>query len=97
MDDVSGLDCRIFIDTGQPLDGTAALLVRRLADAVEGDPARGTVPTHWGEFDVRRNQEADGDRAHEYPDGFLFFSHSLEFYPRRRFDAKIACPWWRGS
>ena len=79
MDDMSDLDCRIFINAGQTPDAVAALLVSALAGAAEGSPAGGTVPTCWGEFDVRRNKEADKDRASEFPDGF---PHSLEFYPR---------------
>ncbi len=82
MDAVNDLDCRIFIDTAEAPDGVAALLAGVLADAVEGNPTGRTIPTRCGEFDIRRNKEADRDRAREFPDGFLYFRYSLEFYPR---------------
>jgi hypothetical protein len=82
MDGFSDLDCRIFIETAQAPDAVAALLVSALAGAVVGDLAGSTIGTVRGEFELRRNKEADRDRAGEFPDGFLYFRHTVEYYPR---------------
>ena len=72
MDDVSGLDCRIFIDTGQPLDGTAALLVMLSRTRWKAIPPEERFRLTGANFDVRRNQEADGDRARRVSRWFPF-------------------------
>ncbi len=33
------------------------------------------------ELCIRRNDEADAQKAAEFPDGFLYFSHTMEVYP----------------
>ncbi len=33
------------------------------------------------ELYIRRNDEADTRKAAEFPDGFLYFSHTMEVYP----------------
>jgi len=34
------------------------------------------------ELYIRRNDEADTQKAAEFPDGFLYFSHTMELYPK---------------
>lgn len=33
------------------------------------------------EYLIRRNKEFDAQKAAEFPDGFLYFSHTMELYP----------------
>jgi hypothetical protein len=81
METVNDLDCRIFIDAGQTPDGIAALVAGALDDAGAGALSDRTVRTPWGEFEIRRNKEADTERAADFPDGFLYFAYTVEFYP----------------
>lgn len=81
MADGSDLDCRFYIDAGQPLEGVAAFLAGALARPAEGGPAGKTLRTPWGEIELRRNDEADPIRAADFPDGFLHFRYTAEFYP----------------
>jgi hypothetical protein len=81
METVNDLDCRIFIDARQTPDGIAALVAGALDDAGAGALSDRTIRTPWGEFEIRRNKEADMERASEFPDGFLYFPYTVEFYP----------------
>jgi hypothetical protein len=81
MDDLDNLDCKIYVEAEQTLDDSAALLRTWLAEATVNGPVMRTIPTRYGEIEVRKNKEADKLRAAEFPDGFVFFRYVLEFYP----------------
>src|SRR5665213_1953113 len=81
METVNDLDCRIFIDARRTPDEIVALVALAIGDVEEGAPAARTIRTPWGEFEIRRNKEADTARATDFPDGFLYFPYTVEFYP----------------
>lgn len=81
MDDRNQLDCKIFVETACSLDDLASCVARAVGGSVGGLPFARLVRFAEGEIEVRANVDADGTRATEFPDGFLYFRTILEFYP----------------
>jgi hypothetical protein len=81
MAEVGELDCKIFVEAEQSPEWLAELLAASFSESPADSPMGRTVQTHTGEIEVRRNKEADKDRARALPDGFLYFSYALELYP----------------
>jgi hypothetical protein len=81
MDALSELDCRLYVDAGESPENLASHLARALSGVTTRGPKAWTVRTGVGEVEIRHNKEADAGRAWEFPDGFLHFRQTLEFYP----------------
>lgn len=81
MTEGNELDCNIFVETEQSPEWLAALLASSFSESLADGPIGWTVRTHIGEIEVRRNKEADKDRARSRADGFLYFDYTLELYP----------------
>jgi hypothetical protein len=82
MADSVNLDCRIFVDTEQPAEELAALLLPVLSgQAVTGGAGVRTIVTPQAEVEIRKNKDFDKERGRVFPDGFLHFAYALEVYP----------------
>jgi len=81
MADFGELDCTIYVQAELGREELARLLAQSLPGKVVGSPPAPAVQTAQAEIDVRRNAQADPERAETFPDGFLFFRHALEIYP----------------
>lgn len=76
MSDMTDLDCKIYVDTNIG----RSQLVEKVAQLLEGSVEKNTVRSLGVEIDVLENEEFDESRRTEFPDGFLRFRYSLEFY-----------------
>jgi hypothetical protein len=81
MADAGELDCTIYVEAELGQNELAGVLAKSLQGQVAGIPAAPSVHTQDAEIDVRRNTQADHERARTFPDGFLYFRHALEIYP----------------
>src|SRR5438128_2209958 len=84
------LDCHIFVYSSLSLDQLAKLLNSVLPGTLSQGRSH-TLQTAAGEVDFRKNPDFDALRSQEFPDGFLFFPYSLEFYahPEQSLEARI--------
>lgn len=76
MIDTSHLECNVFLQS--PL--TRSQLQVWIANSVDGVLRENVVVVDHAEIHVECNEDWDSVRLSEFPDGFLFFRYSLEFY-----------------
>src|SRR4051794_32818054 len=81
MPDSDKLDCGIYVEAEADADSLVALLLRALPDAKVKGSITKIVVSRFGEIEIRKNDDADRQKAGSFPDGFLFFRYALELYP----------------
>jgi hypothetical protein len=74
-------DCTIYVEAEQPNDDLARLVAESFDGTVSSGLGTSTVSLPFGEIEIRRNEDADQERAREVPDGFVYFRRTLELYP----------------
>jgi hypothetical protein len=75
------LDCKIYVEADLAPEDLGGLLAALVGGTVSSAAGSRTVQSPIGEIDIRNNPDSDKVLAQQFPDGFLFFRYTLEFYP----------------